>query len=246
MKGALRQLCRLSEDPRAFVAMLAWPKFSMSAYSLVTKIARQGLAPGTIIDVGANVGQFAIAAARTFPGARIRSFEPHPDCVEQFKRNTRKLANVSISPLALGDRRGTTDFHLNTLSYSSSILPLADAHRDAFPQAQETRCVSVPMSTLDDELGDIDLAPPVLLKLDVQGYEAPVLHGAARALARVDHVLLETSFKPMYEGEAVFMDVARLMDAAGFEFLRPVDWLADPRTGEILQADVLFAPRRRG
>jgi hypothetical protein len=50
-------------------------------------------------------------------------------------------------------------------------------------------------------------------------------------------VILEASFKPMYEGEMLFMDIVRLMEEYG---LRPVGWLSEPKTGEILQMDALF------
>ncbi len=48
----------------------------------------------------------------------------------------------------------------------------------------------------------------------------------------------------MYTGEVNFMEVAQSMDQKGFEFLRPIAWLADRGSGEILQADALFARRR--
>jgi hypothetical protein len=96
------------------------------------------------------------------------------------------------------------------------------------------------MSTLDYEIGSISLERPVLLKLDVQGYEAQVLLGATETLKRMDYVLLEASFRPLYEGEKTFMDLARMMERYGFEFLRPIGWLDDPQNGEVLQADVLF------
>ena len=86
-----------------------------------------------------------------------------------------------------------------------------------------------------------------MLKLDVQGYEPQVLEGATETLKRVNYVLLEASFRPLYEGEGVFMEIARVMEGRGFDFLRPVDWLIDPRNGEILQMDALFVKSdRRG
>jgi hypothetical protein len=86
----------------------------------------------------------------------------------------------------------------------------------------------------------MSLERPVLLKLDVQGYEPQVLEGATETLNKVDYVLLEASFRPMYVGEKTFMDIARTMEDRGFEFLRPVGWLSDPRNGEVLQIDALF------
>jgi len=56
---------------------------------------------------------------------------------------------------------------------------------------------------------------------------------------------LEASFRPLYEGESTFMEIARTMEKQGFEFLRPVAWLTDPQTGEVLQIDALFE-RREG
>jgi len=66
------------------------------------------------------------------------------------------------------------------------------------------------------------------------------LRGGLKTLQRVDYVILEASFKPMYEGEMLFMNIVRLMEEYGFHFLRPVGWLSHPKTGEILQTDALF------
>jgi hypothetical protein len=96
------------------------------------------------------------------------------------------------------------------------------------------------MSTLDLEMKSTSLERPVLLKLDVQGYETLVLEGATETLEKVDYVLLEASFRPMYQGERTFMDIVRTMEGRGFEFLRPVSWLSDPQNREVLQIDALF------
>jgi hypothetical protein len=77
----------------------------------------------------------------------------------------------------------------------------------------------------------------------VQGYEPQVLEGAAATLKRVDYVLMETSFRPMYDGEKTFMEMVRMMERSNFDFLRPIAWLSDPKSGEVLQADLLFTKR---
>ena len=96
------------------------------------------------------------------------------------------------------------------------------------------------MSTLDEQLGSAILKGPVLLKLDVQGFEPQVLEGASNTLSKVDYVLLESSFHPLYEGEKTFVEILSMMAARGFEFSRPLGWLEDPRNDEILQMDALF------
>lgn len=226
------------------VGILTWPKFSVTSFSMISGLKKQGLIPQTVIDVGANVGQFAIAAAKLFPGVQIHSFEPNPPCATRLRHNVRSLPEIKVYEQALGERSGTVDFHVNTHSHSSSILPLAGSHLDAFPEARESGVIRVPLSTLDEVFSGIKLAGPVLLKLDVQGYELPALQGGKAFLQQVDYVLLEASFKPMYQNEPLFMTLVEEMRAMGFDFLRPVGFLRSPQTGEFLQMDALF--QRRG
>ncbi len=226
--------------PSAWFAICTWSKFSFTSHRIISSLKRQAIVPKTILDVGANVGQFAVACAKIFPGVAVHSFEPLPDCVERLKRNVASLDDVHVYPLALGAESGETTMHVNSHSHSSSILALGERHRRAFPSAREIGDIKVKMSTLDLEMNSMFLERPVLLKLDVQGYEALVLEGATETLEKIDYVLLEASFRPMYVGEKTFMDIVRTMEGYGFEFLRPVDWLSDPHNGEVLQVDALF------
>ena len=147
---------------------------------MVSGLRRQGLLPKTVIDVGANVGQFAVASSKIFPDSRVYSFEPNPPCAIQLKKNVTELGNVKVYELALGETAGEIEFHVNSHSHSSSILPLASSHLEAFPDARENSLIRVKVSTLDKVFEDIELQHPALLKLDVQGYELQVLLGGAR------------------------------------------------------------------
>ena len=233
----------LFEDLRFIKAALTWPKFSLTSFLMVSRLTRQGIKPRTVIDVGGNVGQFAVASARLFPGARIYSFEPVPECVSALKKIEGREKNITLFPVAIGEKEGTVEMNVNTHTHSSSVLPLANAHKEAFPEARVERTVSVTLSTLDKELSDIELLAPVLLKIDVQGFEPMVIKGAAKTLKNVDYVLLEASFKPMYEGELTFDEIVAIMDRCGFDFSRPIDWLSSLDTGEVLQMDALFVRR---
>jgi FkbM family methyltransferase len=228
---------------RLIKSFATWPKFSLTSYMMVAGLARQKILPRTVIDVGANVGQFAVAASKLFPNVVVHSFEPNPECVSLLRRHVEPLGNVLVYPLALGDESGALDFHINSHSHSSSLLPLAENHSLAFPEARELNIIQVEVSTLDKVFCGNELSKPVMLKLDVQGYEAQALRGAIELLSRVDYVILEASFKPMYQGELLFMEIVHMMEGYGFTFLRPVGWLPDPHTGEIIQMDSLFVSR---
>jgi FkbM family methyltransferase len=228
------------EHPSSIKALVTWPRFSITSFNMISSLAKQGVLPLTVIDVGANVGQFAIAVATLWLDAQVHAFEPVPACIERLRKNVSRLGNITVYPLALGDREGELLLRVNSYSHASSALTLSRAHRDAFPKAREVKTVPVKVSTLDQVFADVELRLPALLKVDVQGFEPHTLRGAKETLKRVDYAVLEVSFKPMYEGEVLFMDIVRMMEKQGLHFERPVGWLAAPESGEILQMDALF------
>ncbi|MCX7071015.1 MAG: FkbM family methyltransferase [Gammaproteobacteria bacterium] len=239
-RDTLPRLIALGLNPRAWVALITWPKFSVASFEITSELLRQGIVPETVIDIGANVGQFAVASLKTFPQARVHSFEPQPDSFAQLSKNVASFSRSTAHAVACGDFIGSTAFHVNTLSHSSSILPLATRHLEAFPEYREASTIEVKVQTLDSLMPAIQPSGMTLLKIDVQGFEAKVLAGASEALARVDYVLLEASLRPLYEGEMLFPEMLEFMKARGFRFLRPLAWMKDPHNGEVLQMDALF------
>ena len=130
--------------------------------------------------------------------------------------------------------------HQSASSPSSSILSMTDEHAEAFPWTAGEAEVEVEIHRLDHFLPQLRLERKVLLKIDVQGYSLPVLHGAPETLLKVDTVIVETSFTELYEGEANFDQVYRFMVDAGFRFMGLLDQLAHPESGAPLQGDAIF------
>jgi hypothetical protein len=120
------------------------------------------------------------------------------------------------------------------------LLALGELHKKEFPGAISMSELDVQVRTLDGELGDAALPGPVLLKLDVQGYERWVLEGGQETLRRTKWLIMEVSFRSLYDGEPSFMELLTFVAELGFRFERPVGWLAAPSTGEILQCDALL------
>jgi hypothetical protein len=79
------------------------------------------------------------------------------------------------------------------------------------------KTVEVPVVTLDALRRREGLPPPNLIKLDVQGFELAVLQGAVETLKSADWVLAEVSFRPFYEGQVLFSELAGFLGARGFE-----------------------------
>ena len=240
----IRALCKHAALPRPMEAMKAaftWPKFSLTSYRIACALRALKVKPKTIIDIGANVGQFAIACHFILEGPVIHCFEPLPQSFDKLTMNIAGMAKTRSYPLGLGAQDTTLDFHVNRDTRSSSFRRLGAVHRAAFPGAREIEKLAVPVRRLDSVFDGKELEGPVLLKLDVQGFESEVLMGAEQLLTKIDYLLVETSLVPLYEEEMTFRSIQGLVENHGFSMVRPLDFLSDPRTGLVLQMDVLFS-----
>lgn len=198
----------------------------------------------TVIDVGAHTGEFASGIRGVLGDCTVHSFEPQQDAFEALARRMAGSANVHVYHTALGSTPGTATFHRNAFTKASSLLPISHLHRQAFGWTDAGAPIEVPVDTLDNALDNaLDrTGGGVLLKLDVQGFELEVLRGATRTLSAIDHVLVETSVGgTLYEGEATFDDVYRLLTDSGFRFAGIWDQMRDPRNDSPLQVDALFS-----
>ncbi len=200
----------------------------------------------TVLDIGANSGQFADAVRRVLPDARIHSFEPLPKPHARLLRRMRRDRSFAAHRLAVGSTNGQVLIYENEFSPSSSLLSLAPLHRESFPFATRTEARDVPIVTLDRWAEDWSLDGPLLIKIDVQGYEDHVITGGARVLGRAAVLIVEVSFCRLYEGQPLFEGIHELLDRANFQFVGTLDRLVQAKTGIVLQCDALFVSRNPG
>lgn len=198
----------------------------------------------TVLDVGANEGQFARRARSLFPRASIYSFEPLPRVfrtLAQIRHHDSKFEAINAG---LGDEPGEVDFEENTFSPSSSMLGVTQRGAEAFPFASRTNKIRVSMTTLDKWAENRRLQTPMLIKMDVQGFEDRVICGGERTIMCSDVVITEVSFVPIYKDQPLFGQIYARMCNLGFRLAGTIENLSDPRTGEILQADAIFVASR--
>jgi len=231
------------ESPKSIRALLTWPKFSLESYLVVTRLNSQGISPRTVLDVGANLGQFGVSAAMTWPEATVHSFEPDPEVAANLQKIVGGMRNVVVHTFAIGEANSDVEFHVNARDQASSILPQSQRRQQIFPDQRVTKTISVKMRTLDTAMPIEKLIGPVLLKIDTQGYEDRVLFGAGAILSKVDYVLVEASMTALYEGEMNFTQILQLLNGLGFEFVRPMNWHLAPTSGEVIEMDLLFAKK---
>lgn len=234
----LYRLCDTVMAPGGARAILRWRPFSVAAFRLVGGLADAGWSFATVIDAGANAGQFARAALGRWPGAVVIAFEPQSAVAERLAATLAPLGHVEVHAVALGATDGTTPFFVHRHNLSSSALPVAEAARP-LPWAAELAPVTVPMARLDTALAGRELTPPCLLKLDVQGSELEVIRGAPETLSRVDALLVETAFEPGYVSQPAFAEVHQALLDLGWVLTEPLDFRRE-RDRRIVEADMLY------
>jgi FkbM family methyltransferase len=143
----------------------------------------------TILDVGANRGDFALAAAAIKPNSKIISFEPNPNIVtileEDIARNL--ISNVEVRPYGLSDRNDTLSLYV---PYDNSgAASFGGAENDAY-------VVDARVFVGDEVLADVS---PELIKIDVEGFEGRVVKGLEKLIERAKPIII-TEFCPVTLG----------------------------------------------
>ena len=194
----------------------------------------------TVLDIGANQGQFAQRARRLFPDAMIYSFEPIPRIFRELVKLRSRDSRFETINCALGERSGEIDFEENEFSGSSSVLPLTEKALQAFPFTSKTKKIRVAVQRLDDWAETRKLDAPMLVKLDVQGFEDRVIAGGIRTIKDSAVVISEVTFSPMYEGQVLFDRIYRDLTGSGFRLAGIIENTCDSITGKIWQGDAIF------
>jgi FkbM family methyltransferase len=235
--------------------LLAWMKEAARAAGLDVRRLHSASSPGCqlhlalqhfgidlVLDVGANTGQFGAELRSHGFGGAIVSFEPLSAAHAALTARAAGDPKWRIHPrVAIGDTDGTVEINVSGNLFSSSILPMLDAHTAAANESAYVALETVPISRLDAVAGPYlhDCAAP-FLKIDTQGFEKHVLDGARATLPRLRGVLSEVSLVPLYEGQPLWLEMLARMKAQGFTLWRIQPGFTDPRDGRTLQVDAVW------
>jgi FkbM family methyltransferase len=193
-----------------------------------------------VLDVGANIGQFATTLRMAgYPG-RIISFEPQSAAHARLTAMAAKDPKWMVAPrCAVGAAPGEIEMNISDNSVSSSVLPILEAHTGSAPASRYVGKETATVIRLDD----CDLIPRnerFFIKIDTQGFEQHVIDGAPELIKLAQGVQMEMSLAPLYEGQADFMGLMRQMQQAGFDLWALNPGFASPDSGRLLQADATF------
>lgn len=194
--------------------------------------------PETIIDIGSNKGQFILLIEKIYPNKNIYSFEPIKEMIDKQKKFFAYKNNIVFHNVALGSSNTLKEFLITTRMDSSSFLKIvSDNNKNKNYDIVENRNIQI--NTLDELLINEKISHPVLIKIDVQGYELEVLRGANNLLKKTDYLLLEVSKNEMYQNQPIEKEVVEYLKNLNFDILKSNNWSKIQNTN-FYQRDIIF------
>lgn len=204
-----------------------------------------------VLDVGANEGQSIAHFLKVFEQPRIFGFEPLPALAERLAEKYRDHADVTIIQKAVSSHVGSSPFHVNDSSPTSSVHPMSErgVYRSV-SHYQTQQIITVDTTTVDAFGAEYGLDRIDFLKIDAQAHSGEILRGAQRALERKAIAVLQVEilFHPLYEKTESFYELEQLLYPRGYRLYTLLhtdtdgigEFAFDPKTGEIWYLDAIY------
>ena len=201
---------------------------------------KQAFSIKTIIDIGANNGDYAEFLSHYFDVKQTYVFEPLPSCIKDLEDKQNRIQNFTFFNVALSDQTSQQSFFQNDYGPASSLLEISEDSKAEFPQTAQAQKITINVARLDDLLCADDLESDILIKIDVQGLEDKVIRGGWETFARATCVVIEMSFVPMYTKQLLFGEVHQMLTDLGYYFAGVKNQICSVSSGRPLFAHCLY------
>ncbi len=234
-----RFYCRFDDPRTPPVVALAFGSYERLEMQTLREI---WVDSATFIDVGANVGWYAVQAAVVNPRLRVIAIEPANVTVTALHRNIElNDVKVEVEHRGLGDASGTATL---TVSASRTDAASLKPSREYPYQMHE----SIEMTTLDELCSSLGIVPD-LIKIDVEGAELPVLSRGVEVLTEARPVVMAEMLR-LHSASFGYHpnEIIELMSGLGYRcfasagtYWRPFENMSD----STIETNFLFLHRER-
>jgi FkbM family methyltransferase len=219
--GLLKRTVKNAAKTLGYTIIPNWRLERYSSASYLQKLL-DFLEIDCILDVGANIGQYRgfLRNEVGYDGI-IVSFEPIAQHAEVLRRSALSDKKWIINEYALGDSPGSKTFNIMANTVFSSFLEPDHSKVNTFRAMNVvTHRVEIQMRTLDEVLPELEAQvgkKNLYLKLDTQGFDLEVMHGAGRCIDSIRALQTEASVTPIYSQMPNYATSIRTLQDLGFE-----------------------------
>ncbi len=193
-----------------------------------------------VLDIGANIGQYALNLRKIGYKGFIMSFEPLADAFNTLQKNSQKDKNWKAYNFGLGDRETKQKINISKNSFSSSILDMEQEHLNADLDSEFISSEEIIVKRVDNlENEELEGFKNIFLKIDTQGYEDRILNGINKIQNKIKGIQVEMSFYSMYKKQIIFEELLSKINEMNFEIWDLTRNFSDKK-GKILQANGIF------
>jgi len=179
-----------------------------------------------------------ILIEKMFPGRTAYSFEPIKEMMDKQKKFFSFKKNIYFYNFALGSEASLKNFFITLRKDSSSFLKINEVNnQNKNYNIKENRPIQI--NTLDDCFENKNIKQPILIKIDVQGYELEVLKGSELMLKQTEYILLEVTESEMYKTQATEELIIKFLKKFNFRVMKTSKWNFIKKTN-FKQRDILF------
>lgn len=193
-----------------------------------------------VLDVGANVGQFARHLREGGYAGRIVSFEPVAALADELRRAAKDDPDWQVVQCALGEVDEKTEINVRP-GAMSSLLPSSDFGKNWSKRLRETERQTIDVRRLDGLFADVVAGidePRVYLKLDTQGYDLQAFAGGGDCLKQIAGMQSEVSCVPIYDHMPRLPEQIAAYEAEGFEITGMFPVTRHRQTLRVIEFDV--------
>lgn len=196
----------------------------------------------TIIDIGANKGQFGSLLRTLDYKNHIVSFEPLDDAFKILSQKSANDKKWDVYNIAIGDINEISKINIAANSHSSSLLETSDLLISNEKTAIQIKTQTIEVQTLDSIFNKIKPknTKNVYLKSDTQGFEKAVINGAKNILSQIKCVQIEMPLYSLYEGEALFNELIETMQLSNFHLSALMNGYKNNTTDQLFEVDGIF------
>jgi FkbM family methyltransferase len=197
-----------------------------------------------VVDIGANIGQYAEQLRHAGYTGWIVSAEPVSAVYDVLAARAATDARWKTLNFAFGEQQGITQINVSEATVFSSIRSQSPVAAAFNPESRVIRQETVRIARLDELFAGFPKGR-TFLKIDTQGYEQQVLMGASGCISEFLGVQMELPIIHLYEGTWRFHEAIAYMHEQGFEIsnIAPVNYdRADSMS--LLEVDCIFRTRR--